>query len=65
MSDSKGKENEGESDLCDSSYRFNDDSEEEPIEKSETNGRVVTVCGEPPSVECEDDVEQIIQDLRS
>ena len=56
-SDSKGKENEGESDLCDSSYRFSDDSEDEPIEKSETNRCVVIVYGEPSRVACEDDVE--------
>ena len=46
-----------DSDLCDSCYRFSDDSEVEPIEKSETNRCVVTVCGEPPRVACEDDVQ--------
>ena len=49
--------NDVDSDLCASSYNFSDDSEEESIEKRETNRCVVTVCGEPPRVACENDVQ--------
>lgn len=51
----QGEGNEDDSDLCDSSYKFSDDSEEEPVDERKIPTCSVTIHLEPSREACEGD----------